>query len=313
MSNIVGVDIGGTKTSVIIGSSSPEIFAKEKFETLDSSSTLKNVVEIIKDYQSKYGNIESIGISCGGPLSSKDGIIICPPNLPQWKNVEIVKYFDEHLNIHSKLENDANACAIAEYLWGAGNNTSNMAFFTFGTGLGAGLILNGQLYRGASDMAGEIGHIRLNDEGPMGYNKAGSFEGFCSGGGIVKLCEIRLKEKSKEKDTEEFISLLNNKNLTTYEIANIAKMGNKFAVSIFEESAFYLGRGISILIDILNLEKIIIGGIYTRMESYFKDTMLKIIKFEALEYSANFCEIVPSFLGESIGDYSALAVAMNKI
>lgn len=311
MSNIVGVDIVGTKTSVIIGDSSPKVFDKEKFETSDSLLTLKNVVEIIKSYKSQYGSIDSIGISCGGPLSSKDGIIICPPNLPKWKNVEIVKYFYEQLNIHSKLENDANACAVAEYLWGAGRGSSNMAFFTFGTGLGAGLILNGRLYRGTSDMAGEIGHIRLSDNGPIGYNKVGSFEGFCSGGGITKLCEIRLKEKSK--DAIEFQNLLGNKKLTTYEIANIAKMGNKFAISIFEESALYLGKGISILIDILNLEKIIIGGIYTRMESYFRDGMMQIIKEEALEYSANFCDIVPSYLGEEIGDYSALAIAMNKI
>ena len=313
MSNVVGVDIGGTKTSVIIGDDSPKVFHKEKFATSDSEDTLKNICKIIKDYQSQYGVIKSIGISCGGPLSSKDGVIICPPNLPNWKNVEIVKYFYDNLNIHSKLENDANACAVAEYLWGIGRGSSNMAFFTFGTGLGAGLILDNRLYRGSSDMAGEIGHIRLSDNGPVGYNKAGSFEGFCSGGGIAKLCKMRIEEKSEDKDVKEFIDLLKDKDISTYEIANIAKAGNKFAISIFNESAEYLGKGISILIDILNLDKIIIGGIYTRMESYFKDTMMQIIEKEALKYSSDCCEIVPSYFGEEIGDYSALAVAMNKI
>lgn len=188
-----------------------------------------------------------------------------------------------------------------------------MAFLTFGTGLGAGLILDNKLYRGSSDMAGEIGHIRLNETGPIGYNKVGSFEGFCSGGGIAELCKIRIKEKSEDKSVKEFIELLEDKPISAEILANAVKSKNKFAISIFEESAFYLGRGISILIDILNLDKIIIGGIYTRMETFFKDIVLSVIKEEALKYSSDFCSIEPSFFGDKIGDYSALAVAMNKL
>ena len=313
MSNIIGIDIGGTKTSVVISDFELNILNKEKFKTLSSLNTLNKILEIIKEYKLKYGEISNIGISCGGPLSSSKGIIICPPNLPDWKNIEIVKYFYDNLNIPVRLENDANACAIAEYLWGAGKNTNNMAFLTFGTGLGAGLILDNKLYRGSSNMAGEIGHIRLNETGPIGYNKAGSFEGFCSGGGIAELCKIRMQEKSEDKGVKEFVELLKDKSVSAEILANAVKSGNKFAISIFEESAFYLGKGIAILIDILNLDKIIIGGIYTRMESFFKDIVLSIVKKEALKYSSDFCSIEPSFFGEEIGDYSALAVAMNKL
>ncbi len=313
MSNIVGIDIGGTKTSVSLSECELNIIDKEKFKTLSSLNTLNKILEIIKKYKLKYGEISNIGISCGGPLSSSKGIIICPPNLPDWKNVEIVKFFYGNLNIPVKLENDANACAIAEYLWGAGKNASNMAFLTFGTGLGAGLILDNKLYRGSSDMAGEIGHIRLNEIGPVGYNKVGSFEGFCSGGGIAKLCKIRMQEKIEDESVKEFVELIKGKTVSAKILADAVNLQNKFAISIFEESAFYLGKGISILIDILNLDKIIIGGIYTRMESFFKDIVLSVIKEEALKYSADFCSIEPSFFGEEIGDYSALAVAMNKL
>lgn len=313
MSNIVGIDIGGTKTSVSLSDCELNIIDKEKFKTLSSLNTLNKILEIIKKYKLKYGEISNIGISCGGPLSSSKGIIICPPNLPDWKNVEIVKFFYGNLNIPVKLENDANACAIAEYLWGAGKNASNMAFLTFGTGLGAGLILDNKLYRGSSDMAGEIGHIRLNEIGPVGYNKVGSFEGFCSGGGIAKLCKIRMQEKIEDESVKEFVELIKDKTVSAKILADAVNLQNKFAISVFEESAFYLGKGISILIDILNLDKIIIGGIYTRMESFFKDIVLSVIKEEALKYSADFCSIEPSFFGEEIGDYSALAVAMNKL
>lgn len=313
MSNIIGIDIGGTKTSVSLSDYELNIINKEKFKTSSSLKTLNKILEIIKEYKLKYGEISNIGISCGGPLSSSKGVIICPPNLPNWKNIEIVKFFYDNLNIPVKLENDANACAIAEYLWGAGKNANNMAFLTFGTGLGAGLILNNKLYRGSSDMAGEIGHIRLNETGPTGYNKAGSFEGFCSGGGIAELCKIRMQEKRENESVREFIELVNDRTVSAEILADAVKFGNKFAISIFEESAFYLGKGISILIDILNLDKIIIGGIYSRMESFFRNIVLSVIKEEALKYSADFCSIEPSFFGEKIGDYSALAVAMNKL
>lgn len=96
------------------------------------------------------------------------------------------------------MENDANACALAEWRWGAGQGCRSMAFLTFGTGLGAGLILDGRLYRGACGMAGELGHWRLSDYGPTGYGKEGSFEGFCSGGGIRQLAEtLALRERQK--------------------------------------------------------------------------------------------------------------------
>ena len=313
MSNIIGIDIGGTKTSVVISDFELNIINKEKFETLSSLNTLEKILEIIKEYKLKYGEISNIGISCGGPLSSSKGIIICPPNLLNWRNIEIVKYFIDNLNIPVRLENDANACAMAEFLWGAGKNTNNMAFLTFGTGLGAGLILNKKLYRGSSDMAGEIGHIRLNETGPIGYNKSGSFEGFCSGGGIAELCKIRMHEKKEDKSVKEFIELTKHKSISAETIAYAVKSDNKFAISIFEESAVYLGKGISILIDILNLDKIIIGGIYARMESFFKNIVLSVIEDEALKYSADFCTIESSFFKEEIGDYSALAVAMNKL
>ena len=101
--------------------------------------------------------------------------------------------------IKTYLENDANACAEAEYLFGAGRGSKNMIFLTFGTGFGAGLILDGKLYRGTNGYAGEIGHVRLEKEGPVGYGKEGSCEGFCSGGGLAKISSKLVKEAIQEK------------------------------------------------------------------------------------------------------------------
>lgn len=127
------------------------------------------------------------GISCGGPLDSKTGVILSPPNLPGWDHIEITRHFTETLGVPARLINDANASALAEWKYGAGVGTQNMIFLTFGTGLGAGLVLNGALFEGTNGMAGEIGHMRLAAFGPSGYGKCGSFEGFCSGAGIAEL------------------------------------------------------------------------------------------------------------------------------
>ena len=137
-----GVDIGGTKCAVVLGDDNGNIINKIKFETTDVSSTLKNIFDSIQ----RIGDFKSIGVSCGGPLDAQKGVILSPPNLPGWDNIHIVDLLTEKFKIPVGLQNDANACALAEWKFGAGKGTKNMIFLTFGTGLGAGLILDGKLY-----------------------------------------------------------------------------------------------------------------------------------------------------------------------
>lgn len=189
----IGVDIGGTKTAVSLGTAGGEIRSRSSFSTpSDVEETISEIVERIGRVRSHLEAEESedavtaIGISCGGPLDAEDGIIQSPPNLPGWDDIPIVEELTTRTGLSCYLENDANAGALAEWYWGNGCGCSNLVFLTFGTGLGAGLILNGRLYRGTSGLAGEIGHVRMTDSGPFGYGKNGSWEGYCSGGGIQR-------------------------------------------------------------------------------------------------------------------------------
>ena len=185
--------------------------------------------------------------------------------------------------------NDANACALAEWKFGAGRNTKNMIFLTFGTGLGAGLILNGKLYRGSSGMAGEAGHIRLSDDGPYGYGKHGSFEGYCSDGGIANLANRML-----------------NKSLSAQEVALLADQGDEKAQEVLTISAHYLGKGLAVLVDLLNPEMIVIGSIYARAREHFEAQMHQTLREEALPDNYEMCRIVPAQLGERLGDMASL-------
>ncbi|MGL5722545.1 MAG: ROK family protein [Brevinema sp.] len=303
--HLIGIDIGGTKTAVSVGTDAPKIIEKEMFPTQNADDTINEIIRHCQIFKDKYA-ISAIGISCGGPLSAKEGLILSPPNLPGWDAVPICHILKEALNLPVSLQNDANACAVAEHLWGAGKGCQNMVFLTFGTGLGAGLILNGALYSGASDMAGEIGHIRLAPKGPIGYGKEGSFEGFCSGGGLVQLANLRLKE---HPDAKMFIQFLGERPLTAYELSVAAKQKDPFALSIFQESGSFLGKGLAVILDFLNPERIIIGSMFVRMEEYFRPSMQEVLEKESLAYTRNTCKILPALLGESLGDYAALGIA----
>ncbi len=318
----LGFDIGGTKCAVVLGKDYiPEsvnelIVDKTVFPTNVERGYEAILEEMLKtaDELLKRNNITSpttelcgIGISCGGPLNSKAGTINCPPNLPDWDNVPICHIFEEHFGIRPNLQNDANACAVAEWKFGAGKGTNNMVFLTFGTGMGAGLILDGRLYSGTNDMAGEVGHIRLADNGPLGYGKLGSFEGFCSGGGIKRLGESVIGEAIKNGEKTS----LENAEISAKTIAIEAKNGDNVAKRVYNICAEKLGLGLSILIDILNPEVIVIGSIYARSGELFDEIITEIIEKEALKESASVCKIRPALLGDSIGDFAAIGLAMK--
>ena len=309
MKTYIGIDIGGTKCAVVKGCSADEIENKISFKTEDLATTLEKIFEAVETLMPCDG----IGISCGGPLDEELGIIQSPPNLPGWDNVHITEMLGKRFSVPVKLRNDANACALAEWRFGAGKGTRNMVFLTFGTGLGAGLILDGKLYSGSCGMAGEVGHIRLAEDGPVGYGKTGSFEGFCSGGGIAELAKRYVKSVADEGREVAFCKVKNGLDgITAKLVCEYAALGDSDAKAIIKQSAEKLGYGLSVLIDILNPDAVVIGSVYARNVELFYDTAMNVIKREALTQSANACRLIPSGLGERIGDVAALSVAMES-
>jgi glucokinase len=320
MQCIAGIDIGGTKCAVSLGKVSEntvEIIDKIKIKTPTSpEDAIHAMVDRLKELITKHSEckLESIGISCGSPLDSKKGLILSPPNLSNWDSVDILTPFRQEFHVPAAVQNDANACALAEWLWGAGKGCENMIFLTFGTGMGAGLILNNKLYVGTNDMAGEVGHIRLEKEGPVGYHKAGSFEGFCSGGGIAKFSRAAVGEyKTQGKHTKILEIQPDIEKITTADVGKAAEEGDDLALQIFRKVGKQLGKGLSILIDTLNPQRIVIGSIFLRQEKLLREPMEAVIAQEALSYNREVCEIVAAGLGEQIGDYAALSVAFNSI
>ena len=315
---LLGVDVGGTKCAITLGLSKDDdilIKDKENFPTTDVDETIANIKSAVWNVLGrndlKKQDISAIGVSCGGPLDSAKGVIMSPPNLPGWDNIPIVNILAEEFGVPVAVHNDANACALAEWKFGAGKGTRNMVFMTFGTGLGAGLILDGKLYTGTNDNAGELGHVRLEEYGPVGYGKSGSFEGFCSGGGIRQLAQSLVQERTQMGAKVPWCKDGDLSKITAKVVAEAAREGDPLALKVYEISARHLGKGLSVVVDILNPELIVIGSIYSRNEDMMKPFVEEVLSKESLSLSNKVCRVVPAALGESIGDYAALSVAAD--
>ncbi len=320
MSILAGIDIGGTKCAVCLGrlhDGDIEVFAKRRFVTPPTpQATIAAFCHALAKLLQEHGVAapEAIGVSCGGPLDAAHGLILSPPNLPGWDCIDVVTPFKTRYGVPVAVQNDANACALAEWRWGAGRGTRNMIFLTFGTGMGAGLILDGRLYSGTNDMAGEVGHIRLEDDGPMGYGKRGSFEGFCSGGGIAQLAKSLAQERLQLGQPPLFCPTPDDlPRITAETVGHAAQQGDPLAREVFAVVAHHLGRGLAVLVDILNPERIVLGSIYGRQRSLLEAITLDVLRQEALPRSLAVCEIVPAGLGERVGDLASLSVAMMAL
>jgi len=311
-----GVDIGGTKTAVVLSSVPPQVLERIVFPTLPANgpdhavaSIIAAIYKTLKSQGFAVEDLAAIGVSCGSPLDSHAGVIQSPPNLQSWDQVPIKAILEREFGVECLLENDANAGALAEFTFGAGKGTTNIVFLTMGTGLGAGLILNGHLYRGCSDAAGEIGHVRLSSSGPSGYGKTGSAEGWASGAGMAKVAKMAL-DAAILTSTPTVLAQLG-EDLTAQVVWEAARAGDSVACAVVQTCGEKLGEAIAILADILNPERVVVGGLAIRMGEAILGPARKALERESLPTASAACDVVMAELGEEIGDVAALVVAME--
>lgn len=285
-------------------SESDGAIAKEQFAS--SAEPERDTTEMIrlgKRLCENASSVAGIGISVGAMFDPVTGCFREAPHKPAWEGYPIVDVIRKAFSLPVAADNDANACALAEWKYGAGKGCRHLAFLTFGTGLGAGLILDGKLFHGASALAGEIGAIRIAEDGPAIRGKPGCLEGYASGAGIAGLAALR--RESWEGDTS--LPTL----ATAKDVAIAATRGDALAKAILHESGDSLGRGLAILLDLLNLEVIVIGSVFVRCEHLLRPSMEAALRREAMPATVQDCKIVPAALGEEIGDYASLALAVG--
>lgn len=303
---ILGFDIGGTKIAVVLGTFAGEILYFREFATPASEpfeiafDMMTRTAEELLNSAAQQGLPAPALVSAavGGPLDIGKGIIYSPPHLPTWTGIPIKAHLHEHFHLPVFVEHDGNACALAEFYFGAGRGAKNIIYLTLGTGLGAGIIINGKIYRGTTDLAGEVGHIRMAEDGPVEHGKAGSWEGFCSASGMVKLAHMRFPGYWQP-------------DVNPRQIIQQALDGDTKARKLVEEMGIWLGKGLAMLVDILNPEIIIAGTLGVLLGDLLLEPARQVVREEALPQTAQACKIIPAQLGSKLGKVSALVAAID--
>ncbi|NLS77254.1 MAG: ROK family protein [Chloroflexi bacterium] len=313
----IGIDLGGTKISTALMDEHGAILARAGCETeaaTGQDAVIARMVDTAKQVARDGGKadlrgIVAIGVGAPGPLDTKLGVLTAPPNLPGWLNVPLARIIEEQLGVPAYLENDANAAALAEFHYGAGVGCANMIYVTVSTGIGGGIILNGQLYGGTDGAAGEVGHTMILPDGPLcGCGNRGHLEALASGTAIARAARELIAKgvptlmvELAQGDTSAVTAL-------TVEIA--AKRGDLEAQRIIDRAMEYLGIGMANLANIFNPDMIVLGGGVTKMgEMLFAPVRRAVDRF-AFPIIAKTVQIVPAKLGKDVGVIGAATVAV---
>lgn len=296
---LLGLDIGGTKSAAVVGDRDGNVLARVSSPT--PSGSWQEAVDVLFGLlrevcrQSGYesGQMAGIGVSCGGPLDSSTGVVYAPPNLPHWDAVPLKALLEKEFGLPVFIENDANATALAEHRWGSGQGCRDMAFLTMGTGIGAGLILEGRLYRGPRDLAGEVGHMTLLPDGPpCPCGKRGCLEALASGTAIGRVGRERFGEEAVTAET----------------VCARARLGDPTAQKILVEAAFWMGLGLANLLQTLNLERIVLGTLAVHAADLLLNPIREAARAHCWPRVWEGVSIVPAALGDAAQDKAALAV-----
>ncbi len=307
---IVGVDIGGTKVACVLADTQGNILARQ-WQPTRAGEGWQAVVQQLFEMTERvlegvsHRQVRGIGISCGGPLDSQRGIVYSPPNLPGWDAVPVKQLFEERFGLPTRLENDANATALAEHLFGAGRGTRNMVFMTWGTGIGGGLVLDGRLYRGTNDLAGEIGHTTVLLDGPLcGCGKRGCLEALASGPSIAR----RARELADESPESLIWQRTSPNEVTAQHVVEAATEGDTFARFVLAEAATYMGIGIANLAQILNPERVVLGTIAVKAGDLVLEPLRRALQVHAWNRVREVLQVVPAELGDRAQDLAAVCL-----
>lgn len=312
----LGIDLGGTKILMLLVNEQEEIVGEEKVYTRASDGPERIISYLLTaadNFMVKNNippqNLEGIGVCVAGFYHYPSGKMISSPNLPNWDDFPLKNKLEEGFSCPVLVENDANAAAFGEYTWGAGKGKRNVFLFTLGTGIGGGIVNDGQIYRGEGGFAGEIGHLPLIPGGELcGCGKRGCLETISSGRAI-------------EREAQEILSspfptvlkdLTNEVEIKASHVFNAAEMGDEEAKKIINRAAYYLGLGLTSAVNLINPDIIIAAGGLSQNKRTFWEKVLSYIENHAVYASVRNLDLIPAALGEAAGAKGMVALLEGK-
>jgi len=311
---IVGVDLGGTKIDAVLSDNCGNIKKRELKETRASegpNAVIKRIVEAIKTVSSGC-EIAAAGIGAAGIIDVETGLITFSPNLPGWRNIKLKDILERELGVKTFVDNDATVAAMAEHIFGIAVGCDHVVYVTVGTGIGGGIITNGQIYRGVSGSAGEIGHMTIDINGPLcGCGNKGCFEALASGTALEREAKAKIAEGARTsipKYAKESGSRISAKSVYL-----AAQDGDKLANELIAQLGYYLGVGLANLINIFNPQLVVIGGGVSRMGEMLLKPARKTVCERAFELSVKAARVEVSSLGYDAGPLGAVALALSEL
>jgi glucokinase len=285
---VLGVDIGGTKIAVGIVDRSGKILAQGRMPMVANGTpevALDAVVSAIDSMLSPSAvDIEGIGICAPGPLDPKSGIVLNPPNLPCWRNFPLAEKMRAKYSVPVKVDNDANAAALAETLWGAAQSFRYVFYATIGTGIGTGIVFDGAIYHGKTGSAGEGGHVSIDYRGPVCLcGKRGCIEILAAGPAIG--ARARAKVAAEPSRGKIILDLVKGdiSSITSQHVGKAFESGDTLAREVLEETVHLLTIWLGNIVDLLDPDVIVVGGgVAAMLRSFFEE-----IKHELPDWCVN--------------------------
>ena len=317
MKYYVGIDFGGTGIKVGIIDENGKILIKDSFVTDPQKSgdeIVKHIAEctqkVMDDSKLPQENILGIGIGSPGLLNPETGQLKIVTNIPNLNDIYLTKGISDYLNKPAFLDNDVNTMSLGEFYYGSGKGKKNVIALTVGTGVGGGIILNGELYRGTTFTAGEIGHMSIDRDGKYcSCGNYGCLERYVGKEGIIERFEI-YKSKGIETSIDKY---LEDGKITPKAISMAAKDGDKISIEVLKETGEILGHAIASLVNILNPEMIIIGGGISNAGDLLMEPIRMGMLKHAYTIPASAVEIVRAQLGNDAGLVGSASLAVANL
>jgi glucokinase len=314
----IGIDLGGTNIRIALMNAAGEMTGMHQQPTQSDRAITEivgSIAEGIEDLLSEHsiGRSSIVGVGLGAPgfLSLASGVIHTSPNLPTAHETPVVSLLARLTDLPVCLENDANAAAIGEHWMGAGQGSRNLLCITLGTGVGSGFILDGTIWHGSNDFAGELGHTTLFPDGlPCNCGRKGCLEAYVSATGMVNRAVLALKS-GRNSSLQPFLKE-NNSSLTSLMIYEHAQRGDRLARELFEETGRYLGIAIVNVLHMLDLERIILGGQVARAGELLLRPTINEVEKNAIGARYYPISIVPAKLGNHAGIIGAAKTAFDQ-
>ncbi len=303
----IGLDLGGTNIRAAAVTKEGEILHRVKIPTevaMGRERVITNILKVIDTIKKKLKGLKlsAIGMGIPGIIFFDKGIVARSPNFPDWIDFNLRERLSKDLDVLFYIDNDANLAAVGEGWVGAGKEFNSFCMLTLGTGVGGGIVLNKEIWRGEYGMAGELGHITIYPEGhPCPCGNRGCLEQYASATGIVRMA----LEKSQISNLKSQI--------TADSLYQLAKNGDRYSLEIFQKMGRILGIGIADLVNILNIELFVLGGGVADSWDYFIDSAIDEIKKRTYRITGERVKVVKAKLGDDAGIFGAAYMAMREV